>query len=181
LGEIYRDVTEKLIVSLGTGKVIYFPQPVYPIDPTIRDAYTGAMVEAAVEANAAQWERGWIIPDNRIGFTAWNNDNRRTLYLLNVDWKSGEESHPAVLKYGSSSFTINARRGALETIHCAEGLAIMPGSNTTDVLDITKQADGWHVKVQTTEADTLRIFNAATGRDGEKALDGPGIHRFDVE
>ena len=178
LGEIYRDVTEKLVVSLGTGKVIYFPQPAYPIDPAIRDAYTGAMVESAVEANVAELARGWIVPDKNIGFTVWDTDSRRTIYLLNVDWKSGEESHDAALKFGPSSFTVTARRGALETIHCAEGLALMPGSNTTDVLGITKQGDGWRVRVQTTEPDTLRIFNAATGKEEEKALDGAGIHEF---
>jgi hypothetical protein len=182
LGEIYRDCTKKLVVSLGTGKVVYFPQPVYPIDKAIVDDYRGTMVEAAVEANAAQLEkgRGWIIPDSHIGFTAWDKDARRTIYLLNVDWQSAEESHNAVLKFGPSSFTVAARRGVLETIHCAEGLAVMPGNNTSDVLDIVRQGDGWRVRVQTTATDTLRFFNGATGKDGEKTLDGPGLHEFDI-
>ncbi len=180
LGEIYRDCTQKLVVSLGTGKVIYFPQPVYPIDKAIAGDYRQAMVEAAKATNADQAERGWIVPDSPIGFTAWDDDSRRTLYLLNVDWKSADESHEAVFKFGPSSFTVTARRGALETIHCTEGLAVMPGNNTTDVFDIAKEGDGWRVKVQTTEADELRIFNAATGKDEEKTLTGPGIHEFNV-
>ena len=176
LGEAYRDFTKKIVVSLGTGRVIYFPQPLYPIDKAITDDYTGTMVEAAIRANSGQRGKGWIEPDSHVGFTVWDKDERRTIYLLNVDWQSGNESHAAVFRFGPSTFTVNARRGALETIHCAEGLAIMPGSNTTDLLDIARQGDGWHVRVQTTEADELRIFNAATGKDGEKTLDGPGLH-----
>jgi hypothetical protein len=181
LGETYRNCTKKLVVSLGAGKVIYFPQPVYPIDKAIVDEYRGTMVEAALEANALQSERGWIIPDSHIGFTAWDKDARRTIYLLDVDWKSADESHDAVLKFGQSSFTVTARRGALETIHCVDGLALMPRNNTTDVLDITRQADGWHIRVQITEADSLRIFNATTGKDSEKTLAEAGMHEFNVD
>ncbi len=181
LGEIYRDCTKKLVVNLGSGKMIYFPQPVYPIEKAIADDYRESMVEAAAEANALQSERGWVIPDSHIGFTVWDKDTRRTVYLLNVDWKSGDESHEALFKFGPSTFTVAARLGALETIHCAEGLAVMPGNNTTDVLDITRKDGGWHIRVQTTETDELRIFNAATGVATEKTLTEAGIHEINVD
>ena len=121
-----------------------------------------------------------VEPGGHIGFTVWDKGARRTLYLLNVDWQNPDESRPAVLLLGASRFAVNARRYALETIHCAEGLAIMPGANTTDVLAITRHANGWQVKIQTTAPDAIRVFNAATGASQSQQLTTPGTHDLEI-
>lgn len=105
---------------------------------------------------------------------------RRTVYLLNVGWQNNVEFHPVEFLFGPSRFPVNARRYAIETTHCAEGLAIMPRNNTTDVLDITRQANGWSVKIQTTEPDEIRVFNAATGACQAKQLTKPGTHDLEI-
>jgi hypothetical protein len=180
LGEFYRECTEKLVVSTGAGKTVYFPQALYPADPAITKEYTAAIKEAATKTNEGQQEKGWIVPDDRVGFTVWDKDGRRTLYLLNIDWKSDQDTHTAKFQFGPSSFTVNARRGMLETIHCTEGLAIMPGSNTTDVLNISRQDKGWRVTIQTTEPDEVRILRAFSGAEEKKQLATPGIHEIVV-
>jgi len=180
LGDDYRQLKQQTLRPLGKGRVVYFPQPVYPIDQTLVKDYTAAMTGAALEANRGQCDRGWIEPGGHIGFTVWDKGARRTLYLLNVDWQNSDESRPAVLLLGASRFAVNARRYALETIHCAEGLAIMPGANTTDVLAITRHANGWHIKIQTTAPDAIRVFNAATGTSQTQQLTTPGTHDLEI-
>ena len=180
LGEEYRHLKNKTVRALGKGRVVYFPQASYPIEASITRDYTAAMTEAALEATRQQRDKGWIVPGDHIGFTVWDKFARRTVYLLNVDWQNNVEFHPVDFLFGPSRFPVNARRYAIETIHCAEGLAIMPRNNTTDVLNITRQANGWSVKIQTTEPDEIRVFNAATGACQAKQLTTPGTHDLEI-
>jgi len=66
--------------------------------------------------------------------------------------------------------------GALATIHCMEGLAVCPSSNTTDVLDIVRTEDGWTLTVQTTGADNLLCFERDSDSSGTISLPEAGIH-----
>ena len=67
-----------------------------------------------------------------------------------------------------------------KTVHCANGLAINPGSNTTDILSINKEGNSWKVTVQNTEKDTIRCFNAETGTTTTVVLDSPSVHVITV-
>ncbi len=181
LGDDYRRLDKKTVIELGAGRVVYFPQPLYPAGLEIKKQYVQEMKAAAAEANKSQPERGWVAPKGKVSFTAWDQGNRRTLYLLNTDWDGDRETQAAELALGGSVFPLEARRCALETVHCADGLGVMPLANTTDVLEIMKGDRGWRVKVQTTGPDTIRVFNAATGAAGERGIAGPGLHELAVE
>jgi len=174
LGSGYRGYTETVERVYGRGRVIYFPQPCYPAEETIREPYTQAIRAAAQAANAAQTGRGWIAPDDRVGFTAWDDAGRRTLYLLNVDWQSDALFHRAELLLGDARFPIDVRRGVLETIHCAHGFGIMPLEQTTDVLGINETA----ATVQLTAPGRIRLFNAATGAAREVECNRAGTHEI---
>lgn len=172
LGDGYRGRAEMSERAYGNGRVVYFPQPCYPAEPSITGAYTRAIRAAAETANAAQCARGWIAPDERVGFTVWDDGTRRTIYLLNVDWQSDAPAHRAELMLGTSRFPIAVRRGELETIHCAEGFAIMPANGTTDILALSNGA----ATVQLTAPGAVQVFNAATGAVRTVAFAAAGIH-----
>ena len=84
----------------------------------------------------------------------------------------------ATFVYQGKSFPIEVRRYHIETVHCADGLAVMPASNTTDVLSIQKEEAGWKVKIQNTEHDTLRFLNAVTGKVESFSFPEAGIHEM---
>ena len=181
LGEDYASLTQKAEIPYGLGKVIYFPQKAYPAEECLREAYQAEMEKIAQEAIASEPEKGWIAPSSEIGFTAWDDAGRRTLYLLNTDWQSDAELHNATFTYGGKTFTVPVRRYHIETLHCAEGLALRPEANTSDVLSIDKTDEGWKVRVQTTGPDTLHWMNAQTGATGNLALANAGIHELIIK
>lgn len=180
LGQDYRQLAQKTEIAYGNGKIIYFPNNCYPADEQIRAEYEATMRGIASTAVVPETEHGWIEASQSVGFTAWDSADRRTLYLLNTDWSSDEEEHAATLTYKGHSFQVPVRRYRLETIHCAMGLAVMPLSNTSDVLSITPVQDGIIVKVQTTEDDSIRIMDTATGETSTVDIKGAGIHEIMV-
>lgn len=176
LGNDYASLTEKTERKVGKGTVVYFPAKSYPAEESLRMEYEKAMRSIASKNLEAEANKGWVAAAPHIGFTAWDEDNRRTLYLLNIDWKSDQIAHPATFLLGDKTFPVQVRQYHTETIHCASSLGIMPGSNTTDVLEIKETPEGWSIKVQSTEPDELQIFNAHSGEVKKLDLKKAGIH-----
>ena len=181
LGNDYRQLTDRTEIALGDGKIVYFPQAVYPADASLRTSYESAIRDAATETVCQEYAHGWMKEVPHVGFTVWDAGKHRTLYLLNADWKSEKEMQPATLVYGKHTFNVAVGRYRIETIHCADNLAVMPGANTTDVLSIDRIQGGWNVKVQTTGKDTLRCMNAITGGISERVISAAGITNLFIE
>ena len=181
LGDSYKSLSGKTVISFGSGKIIYFPQTAYPAEASLRSQYEATMRELATETVGEELSKGWIESAPSVGFTVWDNKDRRTIYLLNTDWQSDEQQHQATFVCNGRKFPVDVRRYHIETIHCADGLAVSPGSNTTDILRIAKVDNGWQVTVQNTEKDTIRCFNTETGETKTVTLDEPSIHIITVE
>ena len=180
LGENYRQLTEKTVVGLGAGKIIYFPQAAYPAEESILKAYEAEMHALGQASIADEAAKGWIHTDGTVGFTVWDQPNHRTIYLLNTDWKSNQETQPATFCFGNKKFPVEVRHYHIETIHCAHQLAVRPMANTTDVLGIEKGKNGWIIKVQTTGADTLQCMKSVNGEQETLKIDSAGIHELQV-
>lgn len=180
LGDDYRSLTGIRHITYGNGEVIYFPSPDYPGNEAIKDAYTDAIRKAAVRTVAGEEGEGWIETGEFIDFTVWQKKGHRTIYLLDTDWKNPSLAAECKLLFGENSYPVSVPSGAIGTIHCMEGLAIYPSSNTTDVLDIRKTTDGWTVTVQTTGPDTLEYFKKDENGSGVIEISKPGIHSIDI-
>ena len=178
LGEDYRTYSQKAEIRLGKGKIIYFPQPCYPADPLIREAYTESINAIATSVIQDEPQKGWIKAAPFINFSAWDTPTMRTLYVLNVDWQN-EQSLPCTLLLGDSEFRFDADIYALHTIRCADGLGVMPAGNTTDILDIRKEAGKYIITCQTTGKDTILLFDAHSSRQESRELPAAGIHRVE--
>lgn len=192
LGDDYQQLTEKTEISLGNGRIIYYPQASYPADEAIRVDYEATLRQLAGEFVADEYDNGWITHNPSVSFTAWDNGQRRTLYLLNIDWKSQSEvkgnlpethygTQPAMFIYGSHTFPVDVRRYHMETIHCAEGMAVLPSANTTDVISIQRIAGGWKLTVQTTSSDEFRCMLKTSGKEKVVKVPEAGIHELIVE
>ena len=180
LGDNYKALNGKTVIPFGSGKIIYFPQAAYPAESSLRSQYEETMRELATETVNKELPSGWIESAPSVGFTVWDNKDHRTIYLLNTDWQSAEQQHTATFVYNGKKFPVDVRRYHIETVHCANGLAINPGSNTTDILSINKEGNSWKVTVQNTEKDTIRCFNAETGTTTTVVLDSPSVHVITV-
>jgi len=178
LGEDYRSLMQQTTLNYGKGKVIYFPEALYPAEDKLKAAYIKVMQDIAASTVHPEAENGWIEAAPSVGFTAWQDGERRTLYVLNTDWQSDEETHPYTFIYGKGKFRLSIARYQLGTIHCAAQLAAAPSSNTTDVLSIVKESDGWTVRVQTTGPDTVKFMFASNGLEKEVSFSSPGIHVY---
>ena len=176
LGENYRQLTAKTEIAYGLGKIVYFPQKNYPVEATLKADYVAAMKEIAAKTVAEEADKGWMEAAPSVGFTVWDSSDRRTVYLLNADWASDQEQHPATFVYKGQKFPVAVRRYHIETIHCADGLAIMPASNTTDILSVSRKRNGWTVKVQTTGSDVVQCMNAITGKVEPVKFNNPGVY-----
>ena len=180
LGDNYQSLTAKTEIAFGNGKIVYFPSPAYPAETSLRSRYETTLREIGETTVAAEQTAGWIESAPSIGFTVWDSKDRRTIYLLNTDWQSNEEQHTATFVCNGKKFPLDVRRYHIETVHYAHGLAISPGSNTTDILSIDREADGWKVTIQNTEKDTIRYFNTTTGAVEMITVDEPSVHVLTV-
>ena len=176
LGENYRQLATKTEIAFGSGKIIYFPRKAYPAETTLKADYVATMKEIAAKTAGEEACKGWMEAAPSVGFTVWDHSDRRTIYLLNADWVSDQEQRPASFIYRGKKFPVAVRRYHIETIHCADGLAVMPASNTTDILSVCKKGNGWEVKVQTAGDDVVQCMNAITGKVEPLKFNGPGVH-----
>lgn len=181
LGNDYQKMTAKTEIPFGVGKIIYFPAKAYPAESILTAEYEAAMKQIATQTSAAEKMKGWMESAPSVGFTVWDHPDKRTIYLLNTDWKSGEELQSATFVCNGKQFPVSVRRYHIETIHCAANLAVIPSSNTTDILSIIKAATGWTIKVQNTESDTIQSLNTLTGNTETIKLNEPGIHEIFVQ
>ncbi len=181
LGEDYKDRNEKYERKVGKGKVIFYPQKLYPSEPLIKEEYQADLKKLLDDSILDQIENGWIEGADNIEFAAWDwDDNKtRTIYLLNIDWWSIDTSHAARLRIGDSSFDIEVRRDVLEAITVSGDVAVKPSTMTTDVLDISKNNSGYQITVQTASMDTLDIYHINKGVETHKIM-GPGIHTITI-
>lgn len=181
LGLDYKSYTARTEINIGKGKVIYYPYNGYPIEETIKDAYTNEMKQLATQAISKEPEKGWIKASPSIDFTVWDNNTLRTLYILNVDWDSNSLNKPATFFLKDKEFPLNIERYKLATIRSANGIAALPLSNTSDILSIIEETDRWIITCQTTGADEVILMNGHTGEQKKEKLTTAGIHSLGIE
>jgi hypothetical protein len=182
LGENFRTATQPYENIVGEGKVIFFPEKKYPV-AALKDQYIEALKKIGSDAVADEKKKGWIENSKDIEFASWdwNDKNHRTIYLLNIDWWSDTVVHSATLALGKQQFQIDVRRNYLETITVSDGIAVMPGSMTTDILGMETKGNRCTFTIQTTGKDQLRIFCEKQPAIKVIKIDKPGIHKIEVE
>lgn len=181
LGDDYRLLQSKTEIRKGKGRVIYYPQALYPSEIDIRADYEKSLRELAEIEALKESVRGSVYTKQRVSFTVWDTASKRTIYLLNTDWASAQQAQQATLVLGDRQFEIDVRRYQMETIHMAAQLAVLPLSNTTDVLSIEEVEGGWAVHVQATEKDVLKCFNGHSGEIKECAIESSGTSTFFIK
>jgi hypothetical protein len=179
LGINYKSYKSKTVIPLGKGNIIYYPENVYPSDDLIKEGYIEDMKNIALNITSDEYKRGWVKASQNIDFSVWDSDKFRTLYLLNIDWKSGLNSQPAKLVFMNHEFIIDVKQYTITTIRCHENAAVMMHANTSDILEIKKDIDKWTIVCQTTGSDKLSIFEGITGKTDVKTIDSAGIHKFE--
>ena len=180
LGDNYQDLKEQVTLSVGKGKVIYFPQPFYPIEDDIRERYTEVMNKEGLRTSQQQYLKGWISTDDKTSFTVWDEGDRRTIYLLNIDWSNEGNSSMAQFHLGNEVYTIKPRSYCLEQIYIKGNLSLMPESNTTDILEIEENQKGWSIKCQTTCKEQIQIFRGDKQMREDISIAEPGIHNIKI-
>ena len=139
------------------------------------------MHELAEAEGVNEVEKGYAKIDQKVSFTVWDTPLKRTIYFLNIDWASSQKIHQAELMLGNKHFSVNIRPYQLETVHIACGLAVLPFSNTTDILSIEKDGEGWTIMVQTTGMDTLKVFNSISGEVVEYTITNSGVSTLKID
>ncbi|MCC8145791.1 MAG: hypothetical protein LIO93_04980, partial [Bacteroidales bacterium] len=158
LGDNYQTLAEVTMRDIGKGKVIYFPEKFYPIHSTIQDQYVEKMKDIASEIVNEEKEKGWINATPHIEFTVWDASDRRTIYVLNNDWKN-EEVRTATVSLNNKEYKVEIPLYSIATVHCFDDLALFTNNNTTDVLSCKKENKKWIVQIQTTGPDSIKVMN----------------------
>jgi hypothetical protein len=171
------------IRGLGKGRVVYFPWDAYPSEPRVRPLYERELRKAAGAAVAQERCKGWIEGSHDVGFAAydWPADGLRTLYVLNIDWWSGAPTAPCRLLLGDRAFPIEARAGTIETITVAAGVAVMPLAEDADVFEVSDEAGGVRIAVQSDRGTELLVFEVSgNGSTRRVTVEGGGPRTVSV-
>ena len=182
LGRDYRDLKGRVEKEYGAGKIIYYAGKCYPANDLVRAGYENDLRELAESILSQDLQEGWIAASENVSYTVWEHDGIRTFYLLNTDWK-GSSPAEAVWSCSGKDFAFKVRHYCMETLHQCGSLAILPHSNTTDILDIHVPGSGRTgnvVVVQTTGPDVLEIMDAAADRHYEVSIPTPGVHHIEL-
>ncbi len=158
LGDGYRALTEKTEITLGCGKIIYYPQAVYPADAQIRADYEATLRGEAAKLAERESLAGWIKADdgNKISWTVWDSGNMRVIYLLNIDWQNAE-THNALLQYRDKVLNVAVKPWEIKTVYLSKGAVVIPEDNTTHVISVDEGERGaLTVRYQTT-SDRARV------------------------
>ncbi len=153
LGQDYRSLTSKTERSLGLGRVIYFPQKLYPADEQIRADYEQTLRNISHQLSAEQDLKGWIQtpPDSKVSWTAWEHGDMRVIYLLNIDWKDCKDQTVTLL-YRGKFLPVTVKPWQISTIYLSNGAMVITQDNTTHVISIDKTGDNKvNVKYQTAQ------------------------------
>lgn len=170
-------VNGKNLIPYGKGQVIFFKGGFYPAEIAIRGEYEGALRDQAVFHNREQFKRGWISDNSKTSFSVWDSGDLRTIYLLNIDWRSKTPECEATLRLGEAQFKLSARKNEMETIYCFQGMGIQPFNRTTDILSFDENK----VILQTTAPETVKLFVEKTGETEVIQLGSAGIHEIFFE
>jgi hypothetical protein len=176
LGEGYKGLTDVTKRNIGKGKVIYFPQNIYPADPSIRPAYEKELASLGESMISSERKKGWVKGNDLIEFTAYDWNGHRTIYLLNTDWWSDTIVHQAKLLLDEKEYSVDIRRRFIEVITIKDGYAIMPEDMGTDVMNIEVGKGELIVKVQTIAPDDLLIFDKSKSLPTEYFIKSAGLH-----
>lgn len=180
LGNDYRNLKEKTEIEYGKGKVIYFPYPLYPSQEPLIKEYEQCIRNLAQEEVKKEYLKGTIISRKDVGFTIWDSNEKRTIYLLNTNWKEKNES-VASLVINNTFFEIPVRQYNIETIHCAHNVGVKLSNNTSDIINIKDKGEYWEINTQIFRPDTLLIFNGINGKTFKKEINKTGITTFKIK
>jgi hypothetical protein len=144
--------------------------PVYPAHPSLRESYAEATGHLAADVVAREFDRGWMTASEDVTFTAYDWNDHRTIYVLNVDWWSDATEREVTLHLGPWKHQIAARRGRIETITIAAGVAVWAIELSMDVVHV----DRYKVRVQSDRGGRLVVFTAE-GRKLEAFVSAGGM------
>lgn len=178
VGNDYRNYKGRTTIPMGRGKIIYYPENLYPAELGISDSYTRDMNSIAADIISKEYSRGWVKSSPSINFSVWDSAEMRSLYLLNVDWASESEVHSATFILGDHQFRIQVPRYTIRTIRVENDVAVMLDGNTSDILKIDFVDDNCYVTCQTTGEDVLTIFDGVAGKEQVHHIASAGIHQI---
>ncbi|MGL5317295.1 MAG: hypothetical protein ACRC9Q_01135 [Bacteroidales bacterium] len=163
-------------IEHGKGKIVYFPKGVYPINKEIRKEYEEQIRSQALSVIESNKAKGWVKHSKKIGFTAWDSADRRTIYLVNIDWKSNTNFAEAEIQIKDRSFNVSVPKYTIGTAHCFDGYVVYPEANTTDVLALKNGK----ITLQSTGSDQVTIFNTVTGAQQKVMIKSAGVHEISL-
>lgn len=177
LGDDYRSLQGKNVIPFGAGRIIFYAQKEYPSSESIREDYLAEMKAQSDLAVASEPDSGWIDAMEGVDFAIWQDGGLRTAYVIDADWYSHQPKRFRLM-YGDKAFEIGVNPFEIKTIRMAEGLAACAWANTSDVLDIKKDASGWTVTVQTAGPDRISVYLKDSGEAEDIQIASAGIHEI---
>ena len=181
LGKDFERDTGPVHRQVGEGEVVFFPEDKYPADPGMSSAYRKELENLGETALRTQSPRGWVRGTQDVEFTAWDweDGKHRTIYLLNIDWWSPTNSHPASLLLGGRQYPLEVRRGTIETVTIYNGkCAIQPLHPLTDVRQVKLNAGKVEFEIETTDPGEVAVFHEDHAEPIRVPVPCAGIHRL---
>lgn len=99
LGENFLNASGRILRKIGKGEVIFFADDSYPAD--MAEEYRNAMEEVSRKAVEPEYEKLWAKGNEDVNFAVYEEeDGKRTLYALNINWWEKKESTLEVIRNG---------------------------------------------------------------------------------
>jgi len=155
----------RVVRSVGEGKVIYHAHDCYPEDRAIRSVYEQDLRALGNSVVATERERGWVRGTKDVSFAVydWGAKGLRTIYLLNIDWRSEKKTAPATLLFGKAEIPLRIRSGRIETVTLSENIAVLPDAMDADVLDIQEDEKTVAITIQSDQGTVLHVASRNSG------------------
>jgi hypothetical protein len=155
----------------GEGSAMVSALPVYPIHTSVKDSYAEAIRHLVAGVVAKEFARGWVTANENVTFAAWDWGDHRTIYLLSIDWWSDATSHEVTLHLGEATHRVAVRRGRVEVITIAHGMAVWAMEGSMDLMQVTSET----ARVQSDRGGRLVVLGE-DGRRRDVIVSEGGVH-----
>ena len=134
----------------GKGVVYFFNVAQYPSAPALRPYYENVLHEFGEEAVVRQADKGYLSTSDAVETAVYDRDDgHRVIYMIHTNWWSKEEV-PAfgTFTLGEQRYRMRVKRDVINIVTIYEDMAVMVSDNTTDIISISKEAEGMTLYLQ---------------------------------
>lgn len=146
--------------KIGKGSVTFVNIKAYPSEEYANKLYEEVIRSFGEYSVMKEQNKGWMKCPEEVGFTVFDREHLRIIYILNINWWDEENTdREATLLWGNGQRQLNIGRDELNIVTLSENWAVWTNDNETDVMDIMEDEEDVNIGLQGIGEITITLLS----------------------